>query len=546
MSNVPQIQFPPTGPVVPTEADILVGVQEDINTAFGGNLNPNLETPQGQLATSQSAIIAASYAAFINLANNFDPAYASGRFQDAIGRIYFLTRLPPQATVIQVSCYGLTGVTIPVGALVQDTLGNIYSCTQAGIIPTGGYITLPFACSTVEAVSVPSSVTIYQTVSGWDSATFVSGVEGTAVENRASFEQRRQNSVAANSNNTNVAILGALVGAKGVSGVLSAYVTDNPAIYPVANNPAAVVTGYISGTTLTISSGTMPSTTAGLSVSGVGVLNGTSIVSGSGPYTINLSQTVGSIGTPVTLQIGGVQIQSNSLYVCVSGGLAQSVAQAIWSKKPPGCNYTGNTLETVYDTSTPYGTPGIPYSVTFQTATNLPIFFAVNIKSSLGVPANALALIQTAITNAFSGADGGFPAQIGIPIVNSRFMSGILALGAWAQVLSIQMACANDLPTAIISSGSISGTTLTVSSFTSGSGTLAAGCALIGANISPGTTIVNQISGTAGQTGTYTVSINQTAVAGIINSYLVDNFQEIVNISQMPTTDANHIMLYLL
>ena len=90
------IIFPPTGPVVPTEAEILVGVQEDINAAFGGNLNPNLETPQGQLATSQSAIIAANYAAFINLANNFDPAYASGRFQDAIGRFYFLTRNPAQ------------------------------------------------------------------------------------------------------------------------------------------------------------------------------------------------------------------------------------------------------------------------------------------------------------------------------------------------------------------------------------------------------------------------------------------------------------------
>ena len=543
MSNVPALQFTPTGLVVPTEAAILAGVQQDMNAAFGGNLNANLETPQGQLASSQAAIIAASYAAFLDIANNIDPAYSSGRFQDAIGRIYFLTRNPPEATVIQVSCFGLTGLTIPVGALVQDSLGNLYSCTQAGIIPGGGYITLPFACNTVGQVSVPSSVSIYQTISGWDSVTFVSGIEGTNVESSASFEQRRQNSVSANSNNTNAAIKGAILG---VSGVLSVYVTDNYNPYPVANNPKTTITGYISGTTLTVSSGSMPSTTTGLYVSGVGVVNGTYIVSGTGPYTVNNSQTVGSVGTPVTLQIGGVQINSNSLYVCVSGGLAASVAQAIWSKKPPGCGYSaGNTTQTVYDTSASYGSPGIPYSVTYQTAINLPIFMAVNVKNSAAVPSNAITLIQTAILNAFAGTDGGLAAQIGIPVVSSRFMSGILALGGWAQVLSIQMTSANENPTAIFS-GSIAGTTLTVSSFTSGSGTLAAGCGLIGANVSPGTTIVNQLTGSPGQTGTYTVSINQTAGSGTVNSYLVNNFQEIININQMPIISTPYITVNLI
>src|ERR1019366_1775010 len=161
----PQLQFTSTGVIVPTEAAILAGVQADMNAAFGGNLNASLETPQGQLASSQAAIIAASYAAMLNLVNSIDPAYASGRMQDAIGRLYFITRNPPEATVIQILCSGLTGITIPVGALVQDVSGNIYSCTQSGTIPAGGSIPLPFACTTVGLVSVPSSVTIYQTVS---------------------------------------------------------------------------------------------------------------------------------------------------------------------------------------------------------------------------------------------------------------------------------------------------------------------------------------------------------------------------------------------
>jgi hypothetical protein len=276
-------------------------------------------------------------------------------------------------------------------------------------------------------------------------------------------------------------------------------------------------------------------------------LNGTHIVSGGGPYTVDQSQTVASSGSPISLQIGGVQINSNSIYVCVAGGLATAVAAAIWSKKPPGCGYTGNTTTTVYDTSTPYGSPGIPYTVSFQTATNLPIFIAVSLKNSSAVPSNVATLVQTAIMNAFAGIDGGLPAQIGRPIINSRFSAGIAALGAWAQVLAIQTSSANDSPAAIFS-GSIAANSvvLTVASFTSGSGTLAAGNGLIGATISPGTTIVNQLTGSAGQTGTYTVSINQTATSGTVNSYLVDNFQEIININQMPVISAAYITVNLI
>ena len=545
MTAVPAIQITGTGVVVPTEADIFSGVQADMQAAFGGDLNMSVETPQGQLATSQAAIIAAAYAAFLNLANSFDPAYASGRFQDAIGRYYNLSRNPPLSTVLTVNCYGATGLEIPAGALLVDTNNNQYAANSSGIIPSAGYVQLSFACTVTGPLQVPGSVTIYQTVQGWDSAILVSGVEGQNIESRIAFEQRRQQTLAANSNNTNAAILGVV---QQVPGVLSAYVTENSSSYPVANNPAATVTGYLVGTTLTILSGTMPASTAGLFVSGVGVLNGTSIVSGSGPYTVNLSQTVASSGSPVYLQIGGVQISANSLYVCVYGGSNAAVAAAIFSKKPPGCGFSGNTSQTVYDASPPYGTPGIPYTITFQTAVALPIFFAVNLKNNAAIPSNATALIQTAITNAFAGIDGGQPAQIGATVISSRFIQGILSMGAWAQVLSLQIASTNNTADAVFS-GSISGSTLTVASFTSGSGSLAAGCALVGVNITPGTTLGVQLTGTdgtVGQTGTYTVSIPQTAGSGTVNSYVVNAFQQFVNISQLPTTAAAYITVNLL
>ena len=50
-TNVPPITFnTATGFTGPTQQDILTGVQQDFNAAFGGGLNPSLSTPQGQLA----------------------------------------------------------------------------------------------------------------------------------------------------------------------------------------------------------------------------------------------------------------------------------------------------------------------------------------------------------------------------------------------------------------------------------------------------------------------------------------------------------------
>lgn len=72
---------------------------------------------------------------------------------------------------------------------------------------------------------------------------------------------------------------------------------------PIVTTPA-VTTGYISGTTLTLTSGstgfgTISST---IGVVGAGVASETLITSGTYPtYTVNTSQTVGSVGSPVTL-----------------------------------------------------------------------------------------------------------------------------------------------------------------------------------------------------------------------------------------------------
>ena len=98
-TNVPPVTWnPATGFTLPTQAAILNGVQQDFNAAFnvtfnwgttgGSQTNP---LPQGALAASESAILGNVYETFQYYTTQVDPAFATGRMQDAIGRIYFLS-----------------------------------------------------------------------------------------------------------------------------------------------------------------------------------------------------------------------------------------------------------------------------------------------------------------------------------------------------------------------------------------------------------------------------------------------------------------------
>ncbi|WP_175784661.1 baseplate J/gp47 family protein [Burkholderia ambifaria] len=240
-SSVPPINWAPTGPVVPAESAILTGVLTDTNAAFGGNLNienedgsPNVTTPQGQLASSLTAIIGAKNDDMLEVSNGVDPDLADGRWQDAIGRIYFIERNPAEPTALQVACVGAASTVIPLGALIKDSSNNVYLCTQAGTIPASGTITLGFACKVTGPTPVPAAgqVSIYQAIPGWDTVSVVSGVVGSDVESRADFEYRRRQSVALNAAGSVPAVRAKVLN---VAGVLDACVLDNPLGTSVVN-----------------------------------------------------------------------------------------------------------------------------------------------------------------------------------------------------------------------------------------------------------------------------------------------------------------------
>lgn len=469
---VPQPAFTATGFVAPTQAAILVGVQSDLNAAFGGDLNPALESPQGQLASSEAAVVGNVDNQFVFLTQMFDPAFSFGRYQDALARIYFIERNPSQPTVIQVACVGLVGVVIPVNSLVVDLGGNLYTATESATIPASGTVTIPFAALIPGPLAVPVGVSIYTSIPGWDTVTVTSGVVGNNTETRSAFETRRALSVAQNSNGSLPSILGAVLT---VPNVINAFVTEND-----SNSP----------------------------------------------------QT-----------IGGVSLGPNSLYVAVVGGEAQAIGEAIWSRKAPGCAYNGNTTVTVLDTSAGYTAPYPAYSVSFEIPASLQVLFSVVIANSSLVPANAAALIQNAILGAFAGLDGGPRANIGTEVYASRYYAPIAALGAWAQIVSIEIG--SDNSTSAVVTGAIAGTALTVSAVASGA--LAPGQTIsdTSGDIIIGTTIVSQTSGTTGGTGVYVVSSPQTVGSETIMAAVPNLFKIPVNINQIPVVTAANVAVTL-
>lgn len=226
-TNVPALQFTTTGLVIPEEQAILSGVLADIDAAFGGGIDKSLTTPQGQLAQSMAATIGDKDAQIAQMAANVDPDKAEGKWQDAIGRIYFMTRIAASGTVVTGTCVGLVGTVIPAGSAAQDGNGYIYYSLADATIPAGGSVDVDFQNSTTGPIGCPigNLSKIYTSVPGWDSVTnLTAGTPGVDVESRTAFEERRRQSVAINAVNSNDAVYAAVLS---VDGVIDAYVIDN-------------------------------------------------------------------------------------------------------------------------------------------------------------------------------------------------------------------------------------------------------------------------------------------------------------------------------
>lgn len=390
-TNIPPIQWTTTGVVLPTDAEILTGAQADIDAAFGGGTNPALNTPQGQIASSESAIVSDKNSNIAYIANQVDPQYSEGRFQDAIGRIYFMTRKPAQSTVVICTIGGVPGAYVPAGSLALDTSENVYQLLGAVNIGTGGTVQAEFA--NVATGPIPcyagTLTKIYKTVPGWDTITNAAdGILGVDVESPQAFELRRQNSVAANSHGTPDAIFAAVYG---VSGVLSCYVKDNP-----------------SGSTVNYGSTNYPLA----------------------PHSIYIA-AVGGTASAI----------AQAIWTAKDGGCSYSA----FPDYPAGSTVPGQgSVETVvvYDERPQYA-PNYPsYGVSFVIPASVPVYFSVNLATAANLPSNYVTLIQNAIIGQFNGDNNNTPAQIASLILSGSYYGPIIVAVPGIQIASISVGLA--------------------------------------------------------------------------------------------------------
>lgn len=352
-----------------------------MNYAFGGGVNPALNTPQGQISSSEAAIISDKNDQIALLCNQIDPQYATGRFQDAIGRFYFMTRDGAEPTVVQCILTGPGGV-VPAATLAKDTSGNTYTLLAAVTIPAGGTAISSWANIVTGPIACPRGTLsqVYQAVPGWDAITNpADGALGQNVESPQAFEFRRQQSVALNAMSITQAILAKVFA---VANVLDCYVIDNPGgvIVPTGstNYPLA-------------------------------------------PHSVYVA-VVGGLATDIVQAIWSKK----------SGGCNYSPSP-VGQAPVPG---NGTVVaQTVLDMSYEYPQPA--YQVAYLTPAPLPILFAVQIINNPTLPANLTALIQAAIIAQFNGVNGSQRARIGSLILATAYYGVIASVAANVMLLSV-------------------------------------------------------------------------------------------------------------
>jgi len=143
-----------------------------------------------------------------------------------------------------------------------------------------------------------------------------------------------------------------------------------------------------------------------------------------------------------------------------------------------------------------------------------------------GYPDASMTILAGSFVSCFSAGDyyvrnNGSTTALAGQKVYANFTTGLASFAAsgsppTAASISVLTIAANTLNVSSAAAntfvGGIAGTVLTVATITTGG--LYPGQTLSGTGIDPNTTIVSQLTGTAGSTGTYTVSISQSVPTG--------------------------------
>lgn len=384
---VPMPTLTATGFLTQPDSAILTGVISDIQAAFGGTLNlsasvpSSLTTPQGQLASSISAIVSNCFSQFLQLASQTDPQFAQGVMQDAIGNIYFMQRIPASGTTVSATVAGLQGTVIPAGvAVAQDIVGNLYSCAT----PAGGVVTLPaptnFVATTnstivLNVTSVPSgAISLGQVVTGPGVpggaviSSFGTGTGTTGTYNLSVPATASASGVSMTASGLLVAFTNIVTGAITYVAPISIYQTT-PGWSNILS-PALLLLGQAVETQQAFEARRQNSVAAN-SLGGFGSVKGAVLTALASAGTgTSVYVTENSAAQAIT--VGGVTLPPYSIYIACAQGAATNlqIATAIWKSKGNGCSYapSASVNATVVGTtltvnSTTYGVVAVGQSL---------------------------------------------------------------------------------------------------------------------------------------------------------------------------------------
>lgn len=231
---------PQTGLYAESVEDVRQSVRQDWKVAFRRDglpeLNTEPETPAGQLIDSQTAAIVDKDNEVLFLGNQFNPLTASGVWQDALAKIYFLTRKTAQTSEATCVCTGLQGTLITQGARIKSSAdGSEWVCAETVTIPATGSAQTRFQALTPGPLTAGAN-TLTQIVTvtpGWDAVTNpAAAVVGRDSEGQMEMEQRRYASVAANSRGSVSSLYGALAN---LPDVLDVVVLENTGNDPIVS-----------------------------------------------------------------------------------------------------------------------------------------------------------------------------------------------------------------------------------------------------------------------------------------------------------------------
>ena len=192
------------------------------------DLNTDPETPQGQLIDSQTAAIHQKDSELAFIAQQFNPKTASGKWQDALGKIYFLERKQAINSSAVCTLNGTNGTVVAAGVQIRSSYDQtLWALNDTVTIGETGTASGVFTCQTAGAISAGAD-TLNQIVTvtpGWDSVTNPgSAILGTTEETQAAFEARRYQSVAKNSRSADASVYARVAD---IDDVVATYVTSN-------------------------------------------------------------------------------------------------------------------------------------------------------------------------------------------------------------------------------------------------------------------------------------------------------------------------------